>query len=353
MLAGRMAFSVALMVAALPTACTQATSDEQDEAIQSTAEALVSDNSVTLQGVMLQGVELQGVELQGVELQGVELQGVELQGVELQGTMLTGTLNGSTVSGADLVGSTMVGALSNGDDLQMRIDAIDPSTDAEVSLYTVSYLAGATWTSLCGTSYGVPVRAVALQGRWDTSRGTPTGGDFIADPTMITFGCSNAVAAKCIMLGYKPWKVVNECKKGSTCTSRSLREVHQACTRMMRADYCGDGMPHTKNGTSINLWDTFSIQQRSTANPEWKQESEWTTDGAACLETFRWNIDDVTKNYVEDHCPEKATPGDGDCFDSSSTFFTKHGYSVPMSTRSLLRNENLSDGHYGDALGGG
>jgi len=57
--------------------------------------------------------------------------------------------------------------------------------------------------------------------------------------------------------GYKPWKVVN---------GQSLWAYHQACTRMMRADYCGDGRPHTREGTPIY------IDDRLIHNPQEKDQ---------------------------------------------------------------------------------
>jgi hypothetical protein len=33
-----------------------------------------------------------------------------------------------------------------------------------------------------------------------------------------------------------------------------------ACFRMMPADYCGNGNPHTRDGTLIEIWDREGIQ---------------------------------------------------------------------------------------------
>jgi hypothetical protein len=322
----------------LCAACTVSTeSAEGDAEIPpgTTAAPLIVSNDVELQGV-----ELQGVELQGVELQGVELQGVELQGVELQGTQLTGVdCNGDVVSGSDFIGSTMVGVLSNAEPLTLRIDAITPSADPDVDLFTVSYQDGAGWTSLCGESNGAPIKAIPLMGRWDSSRGTVSGGSYIDDPTMFTFACRTAVLAKCVAMGYKPWESVTECDEGS-CTERSLRHFHQACTRMMRADYCGDGMPHTQNGRTINVWDNFAIQERESVHgTHWKREAEWEPTGAMCIKNFRWDPGHVTKSYVQQHCRARKSPGGAHCFDNDSAFFTEHGFSTPMPVRALLRNE--------------
>jgi hypothetical protein len=67
-------------------------------------------------------------------------------------------------------------------------------------------------------------------------------------------------------MGYKPWN--------------GLADHHQACTRMVRADYCGDGTAHTLNGRAINLYDGLGVQV-DTLN--WSFEAEWTPDGARCI----------------------------------------------------------------------
>ena len=74
-------------------------------------------------------------------------------------------------------------------------------------------------------------------------------------------------------LGYKPWKTVG---------GVSLRDHHQTCTRVLRADYCGNGVSHTQDGTLINIWDTLPapgpIQQRAVLPPPGMRfEAGWDT----------------------------------------------------------------------------
>src|SRR5262249_37188157 len=77
------------------------------------------------------------------------------------------------------------------------------------------------------------------------------GGDFIDDPDAVTFACEGYAIYKCISVGYAPWV---------TFDGHQLADYHQACTRMIRADYCGDGRSWTKDGVWINLYDELSIQ---------------------------------------------------------------------------------------------
>jgi hypothetical protein len=59
---------------------------------------------------------------------------------------------------------------------------------------------------------------------------------------------------------------------------------HQACTRLIRADYCGDGTPWTVNGRRINVYDHLGIQYDS---EKWIFEAEWDVNGARCLQAQR------------------------------------------------------------------
>jgi hypothetical protein len=135
---------------------------------------------------------------------------------------------------------------------------------------------------LCGLDSegaGAPIKAIPLQGTWDQRVGVPGGGSKINDPNLITFACKGGALAKCVTLGYKPWKTVEVCTEG-TCTQVLLDNYHQACTRMIRADYCGNGQSWTLNGELINLYDGLGVQVDT---EEWPFEAEWDVDGARCV----------------------------------------------------------------------
>jgi hypothetical protein len=167
----------------------------------------------------------------------------------------------------------------------LRIDDIihDPNHD-DVLLYDISVRpdGGADWAPLCVD--GVP--AIPLNNYWDLKTG-----DRIDDPNVVTFACTNAVLAKCVEWGYRPWATAERCEPHKKhhkkkCVELSLQDYHQACTRMTRADYCGNGEPWTVAGTPIDIWDHLSppIEARGT---DWPVEAEWTVDGAYCLNDIR------------------------------------------------------------------
>lgn len=85
-----------------------------------------------------------------------------------------------------------------------------------------------------------------VPGIWDESGRHVTVLDTPGGAIDATFSCRAGVIAKCVFWGYAPWS--------------AGAELHQMCTRMARADYCGDGVSHTENGTLIDMFDTHAIQ---------------------------------------------------------------------------------------------
>ena len=263
-------------------------------------------NGTSLNGTSLNGISLNGVSLNGVSLNGISLNGIGLNGVSLNGTSLNGTsLNGISLNGISLNGATLNGVLSDGRLLPLRVDSIVAGTgdDADIFYYAVSFVTDQGPFPLCGDEEdGSPVLAIPLAGTWDERQGVPGGGSHIADPNMITFGCLHHALAKCVQWGYKPWKSVD---------GVSLADYHQACTRLVRADYCGDGTSWTRNGTVIDFYDALSIQ--TDTEPRWRFEAEFDTDGAVCLD--RQRIKDITTVDGRSHrqCLEDRADDSGRC----------------------------------------
>jgi hypothetical protein len=67
----------------------------------------------------------------------------------------------------------------------------------------------------------------------------------VPGPLLIT--CTGGAEGKCIRFGYKPWHPLSD--------GTSLEPYYRACVRLVRADYGGDGVGHTRNGTPIDLFD--------------------------------------------------------------------------------------------------
>lgn len=133
---------------------------------------------------------------------------------------------------------------------------------------------------------GLPVcetgqAGVLVTGRWDAT------GAHVDDPDLVTYSCAGGVIAKCVAWGYGPWVV------GA--------DVHAACTRMARADYCGDGTAWTMDGTTIDAFDTLGVQARISAGTA-VFEAAWSPAGATCVARTRYEIHDGSGAILEPRC---------------------------------------------------
>jgi hypothetical protein len=231
-------------------------------------------NGTSLNGTSLNGTSLSGLNLEGVKLGGgVTLGGAALSAVTLSATGFTGKKpDGTTITGAGFVGAQFSGHLSNGSTVALRVDSRVAlgGANADVYAYGVSFQTTAGWSPLCGKDAGgVAILAVPLGGTWNYAQGVANGGAFTADATRFTFACRTTAIAKCVELGYKPWK--------STAGGVSLQGHHLACIRMLRADFCGNGTSYTVDGTPINLYDNVGVQADT---QPWYIEAEWSPSGA-------------------------------------------------------------------------
>ncbi|GAB4234240.1 MAG: hypothetical protein Kow00121_62070 [Elainellaceae cyanobacterium] len=194
---------------------------------------------------------------------------------------LTGkALEGTTIAISDVQGQPLTLTIA-----EVELDPTDP--EQEVYLYTLLYQdsTSSQWQHFCPPDREGSVQAIPLSGQWDAA------GNHI-DNGEITFACSNSILTKCVRLGYKPWKVVN---------GQSLRDYHQACTRMMRADYCGNGISHTQEGTPIDVYDRLGIQQPD-SDSGMAFEAAWSPEGAVWLSRTRYP---EAIAQLQQECPEK------------------------------------------------
>lgn len=143
---------------------------------------------------------------------------------------------------------------------------------SDVMLYDLEIREGedGDWEPLCVDPQGEAVDAVLLADVWDPE----TGVKITPRPTdAVTIACVDAALGKCAVWGYRPWA-----SEGG----EPLADYHQACTRMVRADYCGDGVSHTKDGTPIHVLDELGIEALDEL-VQFVIEAEWAPDGAVCL----------------------------------------------------------------------
>jgi hypothetical protein len=239
-------------------------------------------NGESLNGESLNGESLNGESLNGpnpyiftqwVSLDGVVLNGVTLDSVSLAASVFTGTSGATTFTGAQMVGAQFQALRGDGNGVTLRISSARPPVAPSTAwFYNVDYLEDdGMWYPTCKDARDV-LAAVALNGLWDHDLGTPTGGAHIDDPTKFTFACEKTGAiGKCVVHGYEPWSTVN---------GVPLAQHHQACVRLLRADYCGTGRSYTTNGRLLNLYDAVPVQIDTN---DWPVEAEWSAAGARCV----------------------------------------------------------------------
>jgi hypothetical protein len=98
------------------------------------------------------------------------------------------------------------------------------------------------------------------------------------------------VIAKCIDWGYAPWLTDTD--------------VHAACTRLARADYCGDGVPWTMDGAKIDVYDSIGVQSPPRASAM-RFEAAWNRDGAVCVARTRYDVRDGEDHAIVPVCFSK------------------------------------------------
>jgi hypothetical protein len=96
-------------------------------------------------------------------------------------------------------------------------------------------------------------------------------GDMAPRKDTLYLACTSGAVGKAIVWGYRPWE-------------RPLPEFEVA-TRMVRADYCYDGMSWTETGMPIQVKDKYGINTFLYANDP--TEIVWTKTKAACVNTPR------------------------------------------------------------------
>lgn len=236
-------------------------------------------NGTRIDGIVLDGEAVETLDVHGSELEVSQV--IDGEEVVREGEAVVGMVISMTVEGTDEKDNE--GSIA----MDMRIDDVladpDAATD-DVMLYYVSVSTdgGDKWEDPCVDDEGTAQPVIFLRNYWDEETG-----DRIDDSEVLTMACTTGVLAHCAQWGYRPWAEVEDCnKKGKKCKDRDLKDYHQACTRMARADYCGTGEPWTVAGTELDIWDDLNPQINGRA-VDWDIEGEWTPDGAWCLNDIR------------------------------------------------------------------
>ena len=235
-----------------------------------------------------------------------------------------------TLAGAGLTGS-WIPANDAGQAVWTVVRSVsqDPSfADGSTWLYSIDLYnsSSGTFSPLCAADANGVAAAIPIAATFDS------GGNRVESTTQFSFACTRGVMAKCYRWGYRPWLT------DAAGSSLTFSNLHWACTRLARADYCGDGRTWTYNGTRINVWDTAPapgpFQLHGPSDPTFFFEAGWNTKGAVCLSKQRW----ATLNpQIAQNCPGKLvapgastsagtvcdTPEQAALFDSSTRLFNE------------------------------
>lgn len=196
---------------------------------------------------------------------------------------IAGTWDGATHRGADpdLVGLRLPTVPAPG---ELKLTGV--RSDGGVTRYTIVRRASSTapWLDPCAGG-----EALVTAGRWTRT------GDHELTTTHLTFACAGGGAdagavAKCIDVGYRP---------GAGSELDLGWRAHQACTRALRADVCGNGITHTREGTEVTFYDRAGVHPAPPASyppitswpPPHNEEhfdGGWGVDGMVCGGKARW-----------------------------------------------------------------
>lgn len=244
---------------------------------------------IKLNGVNFQGTTLQGLAFNGLALNGLAFNGINIQGLQFNGTELTGVVGGKLQPLP--AGTLLEGRFADGGTVAVRIDGFEKDSSStlfddpgqrgnqDVTLYSLSFqeTKDGGWRPLCAGGE----KALFLEGVWEARSGWRPSAE------LFSVSCTNGALAKCVRWGYKPWKTV----AGAGGKPVELRELHQACARAARADYCGDGDSYTADGTLIDVWDAYGLISKTPeeqSDPGFSAEASFGTAGAGCIEQARY-----------------------------------------------------------------
>ena len=157
-----------------------------------------------------------------------------------------------------------------------RVVAMDP----DVALYRAVIVSAppgapnlpAANGTVCDSGPARGYLASLTTGAWGTRTSPTTWTDwafFTAGAGRMTLTCTNGAIFKCDR-HLEPWR------------DPRAEDRRNACVRMVRADYCGDGMPHTTDGVKVELewgaWDEANL-----IDPASRFEGLWTASGTTCV----------------------------------------------------------------------
>lgn len=213
-------------------------------------------------------------------------------------TTTQGFLQVTTDDGAQVVPSkSFILALALGEPLNAQLRVTGASDAGSYARYVTEWSASGKgdWSSFCphpyvgrdGTSTMLPEYMIPVGGaQWGLN------GSRTDDPAALHLSCTHDMIGGCIGWGLPPW----QSEIGVDGTELSLRDFHQACTRMKRNDICGTGDPSTtlNQGAALQtaLWHWDSLDLSMAPQTRSTMEAFWGVDGAICYNPSEFRSND-------------------------------------------------------------
>lgn len=173
--------------------------------------------------------------------------------------------DGRVLRSRDLVGAVLTVRFA-GQPMRLRVAAVERDPEdrsGTVWLHTLEgQAADGTWSNFCSAGPDGRRQAFPLEG----------------GKNGLELSCTAGAIAKCVRFGYRRWAAADD--------GTSLAPLHEACVRMVRGDYGGDGRPWTKNGVRIDLYDDHGVQKPDNS-PDDVFEAGWGPTGAVCVHHVR------------------------------------------------------------------
>ena len=211
--------------------------------------------------------------------------------IAVEGTVLKITLaDGRVLASRDLIGASLL--IDQGDRLRrVRLDGIERDPDdkrRDVAPADVIWLHSfavegpdGAWGPLCEDGPDGRRQAISVAGRFSYADVRFGAGE----PGSFELACTAGAMGKCVRFGYHPWQTRDLPQPVSHHDGEpvpSHLDLFNACIRMVRADYGGDGTGTTRNGMLIDLYDDYGIQAPN-LDHRMTFEAGWTQDGAVCV----------------------------------------------------------------------
>jgi len=225
----------------------------------------ISFNGVSSNRISFNGAELNRISFNGIRMNGEEAEGLQLKGGAINELVAT-TSDGQIVGGEALVGTTIEGVLSSGKTIELTIASFERSSNG-LAHYAITH----EGENICADGDD---NGMFVPGMWDESGARHDRVSANGSEIAVSYSCARGVIAKCVSWGYAPWTV------GA--------DLHQSCTRMTRADYCGNGVSFTKDDTLIDVFDARGIQVPTAGDASIAFEAGWGPNGAVCASRTRY-----------------------------------------------------------------